>query len=325
MIKNIDFSSKVKLNLFEDCIPGRACCHTAACLTSRSSRGRTSPTSARPWCPSPGVRRSWPRTITTTTTCSAQQTGGNTSTTTGSLIASASDARWSKDSWRMRCWYSNWLRWEPSNPVFLQCQHSVTQCIYSIRGNVKLSSFILLWWQDPTELNTFVNALKCGRCGQPGVLPINPLDLDSDWRVGMSPPGVRSHILTNRTLICQPSGPSLKFSVKSVTIQQTREKLRKFFQEMDQWSTYFFLPQNSNCFLSLFCSGTLNYFLDHWIMTTQPLRPGLTQSPIHILRNWSWYWGRYRRFCMKIIISLLTPRGDSLISTGLRKTFNTPV
>ena len=47
-------------------------------------------------------------------------------------------------------------------------------------------------------------------------------------------PGVRSHILTNRTLICQPSGPSLKFSVKSVTIQQTREKLRKFFQEMDQ-------------------------------------------------------------------------------------------
>ena len=71
---------------------------------------------------------------------------------------------------------------------FLQCQHSVTQIIYSesIRCNVKFSSFILILWHDPTELNTFVNALKCRRCGQPGVLPIKPLDLDSDWRVGMS-------------------------------------------------------------------------------------------------------------------------------------------
>ena len=48
------------------------------------------------------------------------------------------------------------------------------------------------------------------------------------------PLGVRSHNLTNRALIYKPSGPFLKFSVKSVTIQQTREKLRKFFQEMDQ-------------------------------------------------------------------------------------------
>ena len=59
--------------------------------------------------------------------------------------------------------------------------------------------------QDPTELNTFVNALKCERCGYPGVLPVQPLDLDSEWRVGM---GTWSHnhinvmtVMTNGVII----------------------------------------------------------------------------------------------------------------------------
>ena len=77
------------------------------------------------------------------------------------------------------------------------------------------------------------------------------------------PLGVRSHNLTNRTLRFNqlPSGPFLKFSVKSVTIQQTREKLRTFFQEMNQWSTYFFLPQNTNC---CFFLSSVSLIIDSW-------------------------------------------------------------
>ena len=133
----------------------------------------------------------------------------------------------------------------PQIPVFLpfkviaikvSLHYSALQCTDST--GIMLNCQVLFCFdQDPTELNTFVNALKCERCGYPGVLPVQPLDLDSEWRVGMGTWSLLitlSHLSDQWVYYHQPRCPSLKCSVKSVTVQQTRQKLRIFFQETDQ-------------------------------------------------------------------------------------------
>ena len=217
-------------------------------------------------------------------------------------------------------WIAYCKRWELSNPVFWQFNVNILSLKVSRKCKIIQYYFALIagsnrikYLRQRVKMSEMWSSRRAAnKTSGPG--------LGVEGRDG--PRGVRSHNLTNRTLCFNqlPSGPFLKFSVKSVTIQQTREKLRIFFQEMNRWSTYFFSPSEYKLlFLPLLC------FIDHWFMTMQRLKTGLTLSPIHILRHWSSYWGRYQRLYMKIITSLLIPWGDSLISTVLRKTFNTLV
>ena len=123
----------------------------------------TSPTSARPWSRSPRVRRLWPLITTTTITCSGQQTGGNTSITTGSLIVSASDARWDRgikcnvDVFDLIAFshveslsalkfpYSCHSKSSQSKYHYITVHCSAQILLLEYCENVKLSSFILLW------------------------------------------------------------------------------------------------------------------------------------------------------------------------------------